>query len=260
MKTILSPQNRRRMLPVLSFILLMLTSLTWFGFHMAEEVESGILETLGLSEEVAGKYVFDSFERGYPVVSARIGRKIAAGDRAAAMREVCAYVKSYTQSDDFRKRWQDYRESYRPKPNPTPMDPAIVQMQRENLTTVIQQYEQIVKDMPDELKGQFEAALTEYRLQLKEVDDPYAGALRRWEAQYPASPDSLIRERLKAFIGVAETVNFDAKLVEGSDGIRRFADPAYENQSGDWKQCYRAGREATNIALAFSREWLAELQ
>lgn len=68
------------------------------------------------------------------------------------------------------------------------------------------------------------------------------------------NPDVTIRRRLEAFLEMSQTVDFDARL-----NGRQFADPEYEAMSGEWKMCFRAGREATLAAREEAEAWLEEL-
>ena len=40
----------------------------------------------------------------------------------------------------------------------------------------------------------------------------------------------------------------------------QFANPEYEKKSGQWKLCYRAGKEPVEAARAFAKEWLGEMK
>lgn len=39
-----------------------------------------------------------------------------------------------------------------------------------------------------------------------------------------------------------------------------FADAAYEQRSGNWKMCYRAGRDVVQAGRVEAERWLRELQ
>ena len=43
-------------------------------------------------------------------------------------------------------------------------------------------------------------------------------------------------------------------------GKKRFVNPIYESKNQEWKQGFRAGKEATEMARAFAKQWLSELQ
>ncbi len=50
----------------------------------------------------------------------------------------------------------------------------------------------------------------------------------------------------------------EKKLAAGTR--MRFEDPLLEKKPGEWKLCYRAGREAVAAARAAATAWLATLQ
>jgi len=64
-----------------------------------------------------------------------------------------------------------------------------------------------------------------------------------WETRYPDDPRMLVIRRIKQFLALSGSVDFNAKLVE-SGGRKRFVNPDYEAKPGEWKFCYRAGRES----------------
>ena len=75
------------------------------------------------------------------------------------------------------------------------------------------------------------------------------------EKQYPSDPDELIKKRLTDFLAISATVDFDEKLTDA----RMFVNPDYEKKSGQWKMCYRAGKEVVEAARAEAQKWLDEL-
>ena len=56
------------------------------------------------------------------------------------------------------------------------------------------------------------------------------------------------------------TAMFKAKLVGAQGSPRRFAREDYEAKPAEWKMCFRAGKEATEAARAFAREWIKSLE
>jgi|GEM_PF-844589 hypothetical protein len=74
------------------------------------------------------------------------------------------------------------------------------------------------------------------------------------EKKFPANPDDLVKKRLEKFMEISATVDFDARL-NGS----QFANPEYEKQSDEWKQCYRAGKAVIEAAREEVAAWLKEL-
>ena len=75
------------------------------------------------------------------------------------------------------------------------------------------------------------------------------------EKRFPADANVLIKQRLKEFLDVSATVDFDARL-NGS----MFANPEYEAKSGQWKMCFRAGKAVVEAAREEAKAWLKELE
>jgi hypothetical protein len=74
----------------------------------------------------------------------------------------------------------------------------------------------------------------------------------------PLDPMVLVAERLRKFMDVSAGVDFSAALT-GAGRDARFSNPAYEEQSSDWKMCFRAGKEAVDAARAEAADWLKTL-
>jgi hypothetical protein len=75
------------------------------------------------------------------------------------------------------------------------------------------------------------------------------------EKRYPSDANELIKQRLKEFLEVSADVDFSAQL-NGS----MFANPTYQAKSGQWKMCYRAGKEVVEVAREEAQAWLKELE
>jgi hypothetical protein len=95
-------------------------------------------------------------------------------------------------------------------------------------------------------------------MQREESTRRYQEDLKKWEAEYPESPAPVIAKRLKAFLDLSASVDFDAK-VESKNGKMRFVNPEYESKSSDWKLCYRVGKEPVAAARAAAAAWMKEL-
>jgi hypothetical protein len=68
----------------------------------------------------------------------------------------------------------------------------------------------------------------------------------------------LIAKRLREFLAVSADVDFAAKLTS-KNGKMIFENPSYEQKPGQWKMCFRAGKDATAAARAAAQAWLKEL-
>ena len=242
-----------------------------------------IVAQLGLSHADAAKNALDSFTGGFvPVYAIRTQLKTASAQtRAAIVEQVLTWTKAYVSSAEFRSAYAKAREEAKPaalEASGTADDAARAQQQefekqiaemrknaaqmppdqRKAVEEAIKQAIEMRKQMEsneDVKKAQREA----FEAQRTEDEEKYRKAMDDWKASYPADPKQLVAKRLRDFLAVSGTVNFEAKLVT-SGGTQRFADPKYEQQSADWKLCYRAGRLPVEKARAFAQAWLAELK
>ena len=69
----------------------------------------------------------------------------------------------------------------------------------------------------------------------------------------PALADALTRPQ---FLDDTAGIDYDAKT---SGASKTFVDAAYEAKPPLWKMGYRAGKETTEAARAFAKEWMEEL-
>ena len=100
----------------------------------------GALQRLGVSDEIARECIelnFTGTSWDIPNKSALKG--IVMGERASLVRELSRYVKTYTQTEEFRKAWLEYREGRKPSP-PERLDslPEMKRKQKEALESAIQ--------------------------------------------------------------------------------------------------------------------------
>jgi hypothetical protein len=82
-----------------------------------------------------------------------------------------------------------------------------------------------------------------------------AGTQKAWQSQFPEDPQGLIKTRLREFLEACRDVDFGAK-VDPESG--QFLDRKYEQQSSEWKLCYRAGPEAVAAGRAIATAWVEE--
>jgi hypothetical protein len=68
-----------------------------------------------------------------------------------------------------------------------------------------------------------------------------------------------IKTGLQTFLDDTKEVDYNATTKLNQYGKKIFTNPVYENKSYEWKACYRAGKEVTEVGRSFAKEWLAEL-
>lgn len=196
--------------------------------------------------------------------------------RASLVEQTLVWTKAYVNSPQFAKDYAAYREEMKPQPleRKLTVDQELEAARNKRIADLektkkdIQQLPaQYRKAAEDGIKAA-EAAQKQYDTpefrkmerdgivaDRKQQDDDHAKRMTKWEQSYPADPKLLVKSRLQQFLHETADVNYAAKLNGG-----RFADPAYEKKSGEWKLAYRAGKEPTDKARAFAQSWLAELK
>ncbi len=231
---------------------------------------------LGLSESAAREGFFESVDRGSPAFRSNVAKAfvaLPAAGRAAAVDAGFAWAKRHTASEAFTSAYARTREERMPIPpefERTVDDELKQQLEKETADRA-----QMLAALPAEQRAQMETVFTQLAAQQQ---DPQMVALRRqgieadrareqqnyqenlthWETNMPADPLVLVGRRLRAFLDVSADVNYAAELVTVGS-LRRFADPALESKPGEWKSCYRAGKEAVTAARTHAQEWLETL-
>ena len=153
--------------------------------------------------------------------------------------------------------------------------------QKQNLVKSMKEMEPMLKmDNPDIRKAAKEG-LTFLQKQLDEMSDPastlvklladgeklnyetnlanYKESLAKWEKEMPANCQAMIKIRLQQFLEETANVDFTAEL-KLQNGKRRFVNPDYEGKNSEWKQAFRAGKEATESARNFAEQWIKEIK
>ncbi|QJW88316.1 hypothetical protein HNV11_02470 [Spirosoma taeanense] len=120
---------------------------------------------------------------------------------------------------------------------------------------------------PAECKKQYLAYLKQqYRAeaahagQAPEIDKERLAEQRRKKAEFDAHADfrPLLKQRLQDFIALANSVDFEARLVP-MGYKHEFANPVYQRKPAEWKFLYRLGKEPVAEARLMAQQWLAEL-
>lgn len=250
--------------------------------HSAQDA----LAQLGLSPKAAGDAVMTGVTSGSANTWA-VAKAFKAADatvRAQLASGGIAWAKAYTQSAEFTSAYEKLRETRKPQApvyTDTPEEALEKQLakQKADAQKTAEQMKKSLETMTPDVRKQVEEGMKGAAAALAQMETPemrkimldgmrmeresrktqYAADLKKWESEYPASPTPLIARRLKAFLDLSASVNFEAK-VEPRDGKLRFTDPQYERKPSDWKVLYRAGRPAVDAARAAAQAWLAELK
>ncbi len=246
---------------------------------------AGFLETLKITADQAHMAIWDSFSYGnYAGPTSPEYHNFSKTVQLAMIKEIGAFAKAYSQTDDFKKRYAEHREGKKPvAPEPYQSTADMRKKMHESLANNIKDIEGKLSTYTGDTRKAVEQALVMLKQQLKENDDPknpmysaemeatikkayddrvkdYQREVAEWQAQNPESPHNLIKQRLTEFLQLSSTVDFSAKLQKGSDNKMVFVNPEYESKDENWKYIYRAGKEATDAARAIATQWLAEIK
>lgn len=250
-------------------------------FAAVVRTAADVLSELGIQEKRAHSSILDAIWYGqvnYRLPGGQDVFKAAPPEkRAAFVRAAAAFAKAYVNSDTFRQGYADSREGAKPKPpeaeGSSTSDEAkerkqAIEQARANLKTAKtaqerDMYAQIVKSLEDMDKmmssQEMQAMMASAGKAQRETEaKEYQADLKKWETDYPKDPNLLVARRLKEFLAMSATVDFQAQTVK-KGRVLKFVNPAYEEKPEDWKICFRAGKEAVDAARAVATEWLKEL-
>ncbi len=264
--------------------LLVLLALPLVALREAYRTGADVLRRLNISDDVARDCIWSSFRGMYlSIPDPRTLKSVATGDRAGIVKEIAAYARDYTKTDDFAKKYAEYRLSMKPEPPQPPksMDQQKKE-QKESLDKSIKEAEENMKSLSDENRKTIQGVIDVLKQQRTALDDPanpmfskqmeemsqqgyemqkeqYQKKVEQWEKDYPDSPKEMIRAWLRKFLEVSADVDFNARLKDGLGTSKMFVNPDYEAKPDQWKMCFRAGKPTVEAGRAFAKSWLAEL-
>ncbi len=192
--------------------------------------------------------------QSFRIPTAKLLPSVISGDKAAAAKELCEYVKKYVNSVEFATEYAKLREGAIPL---TDRGMSLSDLKRNSDVHRLN-----IKNYPNDTKyvAEQQKLLDESEKKIATMLDaakkPFPGK-EAWEKLYPADPAVMIKARLQEYLQVAATVDFNAKLTEPDKyKIKKFVNPAYEKKSLKWKAIYRAGKEVNDVVTSFVKEWL----
>jgi hypothetical protein len=250
----------------------------------AKKMAEDVWKQLGLTQSDANININSSFAQGsFYYYGAKNAAKIAAGDRATVIRELAAHAKKYSNSDEFKKKYEEVRK-YR-----TPEQPWIQhfsvdsfkEAERDRIQQAIKATEANANHANPKVRNAVPYRLESLRKELVALDDPnnrvikqrvdyvnrsneqamkqYQDKLTKFNTNYPADPKQLIKLRLQQILDITADVDYSAELKE-SWGKKVFVNPVYEKKPPEWKLAYRTGKQATDVLRGIAQQWLAELK
>jgi hypothetical protein len=239
--------------------------------------QSDVLRALRTNPPDAQQNVFSTLTGGSISLSgdSAVFRAASPEQRATLVRGVVAFARAYTAGAAFTRQYAEQRDSEKPEADRAADANDPLRAQQDG----IRQMEASLRSLPPDTRRQMEQQIAQMKTQLAaQSSDPSQKALREqlaaqqardsaashkqrmaeWNATYPADPRALIARRLRAFLDLSATVDFDARL-ERRDGKMRFVDEALEAKPLEWKMLYRAGKPAVDAARAAAQDWLRTL-
>ncbi|MDZ4795297.1 MAG: hypothetical protein SGI83_13535 [Bacteroidota bacterium] len=255
----------------IGLILIAITATAW---KMADD----IISKLGMEQEAAKNYIISNIIgrfsdepmeggvedgpansvyaqlKSFRLPTAKLLPAIITGDKAAAAKELCSYIKEYVGTEEFMNGYKKLKESSMPLTD-----------RGSSLTTLKRNSEVIrknIKNYPNDTKyvAEQQKVLDENEKRLTALLDaakkPFLNK-DKWEKAYPADPSVLIKKRLQEYLQLSATVDFTAKLT-GTGKKQTFLNPVYEKKSLKWKAIFRAGKEVNDVVTVLVKEWLKE--
>jgi len=181
-------------------------------------------------------------------------QSIITGDKKAAAKELCEYVKAYVESPAFHEAYQKQRASAKPyNEQPRQIDQAYL----ESIKKSIADMEAEAKKANDaQTKKMYGDIIADMKRQQKEQMDPTPNTTA-WKAKYPETVDSLIVKQLNFYLSELATVDFNAQTVQ-KGRVKIFAKQEYERKGKTWKYIYRSGKEVNDVVKVFVKDWLKQ--
>lgn len=236
---------------------------------------------LGVEESDARTELVQTVLNGsIPGLGAQAFKRATPAVRAALVQKAVTWAKAFTQSAAFKSAYDAARANGQPEPpQKTGTFREQLAKQRADLDAQAAEMRKSVAGQSKEIRDTVETAVTQMRAQLDAVaanpeqmktmeaataesqaaeQARYQDELRKFNAEHPAASASALALRLRRFLDVCGSVDFAATLVP-VDGRMKFANPQYEDQSSEWKLCFRAGREPVEQAKTLARAWLKDM-
>lgn len=268
------------------FIILSLLILTtvFYAGKLLDDRAKTLLQTIKLSEDNAKNTIFsDITSTSFYLPGIRELKSIALNDRASQVEVVGNYVKDFTKTEDFKKRYNDYRDSRKPQPPEKPKTVEELKKEyKENMQKSLQEMKVSKSQAPADQQAMFDETIKMLEQQLKDIDNPdnpmfspqmdeyskmaydqqmeqHKKDIAEWEAKYPVNnPKPLVKTWLESFLEQTKDVDFGAQTAIDKNRTL-FVKQEYERKNNFWKLCYRAGKETTEAGRKFAQNWLKEL-
>jgi hypothetical protein len=240
-----------------------------------------VLSLLGITPEAAKQAVNTILNSGVynPGLPAGAFKLMPAAARAEAVAAGVAWLKAYTASAEFKQQYAEIRETHKPSmPEFAGTPEEEIKKADEEQKQQAEESKKALSALPAAQRAQIEEAMKAAQAATAQMNTPEMRKMRLdaitaeragrtkqydqemviWKRDYPESAGPLIAKRLREFLAVSADVDFAAKLTS-KNGKMIFENPSYEQKPGQWKMCFRAGKDATAAARAAAQAWLKEL-
>jgi hypothetical protein len=264
----------------------LLIAVGFYAGHIIDDNANTLLKTIKLSEDEAENTIFSDISSAsafyFPGIKEL--KSVAENDRASQVQAVGKFVKDFTKTEDFKNRYNEFRESKKPSPPEKPK--TMEELKKENKESLEKSLEEMrttKASMPADQQAMFDETIKMLEEQLKRLDDPnnsmyspemdvymqqsydlqmeqHKKDIKDWEAKYPANnPNALIKTWLESFLEQTKDVDFNAQTAIDKNRTL-FVKQEYERKNNLWKLCYRGGKETTEAGRKFAQSWLNELK
>lgn len=267
------------------FILsLMIFASVFYAGKLIDDSAKTLLQTIKLSEDNAKNTIFsDISSASFYLPGIKELKSVALNDRAAKVEVVGNYVKDFTKTEEFKKRYNEYREQRKPTPPEKPKTAAELKKEyKADMQKSLEEMKVSKSQAPADQQAMFDETIKMLEQQLKDIDNPdnpmfspqmdeyskmaydqqmeaHKNDVAEWEAKYPANnPNPLIKNWLESFLDQTKDVDFSAQTAIDKNRTL-FVKQEYERKNNLWKLCYRAGKETTDAGRKFTQNWLKEL-
>lgn len=264
---------------------LLLLALVFLAGRLIDDRAKTLLQTIKLSEDDAKSTIFsDISSSSFYLPGIKELKSIALNERVSQVEVIGKYVKDFTATEEFKKRYNEYRESRKPTPPEKPkLAEELKADYKRDLQKSLEEMNVAKSQAASDQKAMFDETIKMLEQQLKEIDNPdnpmfspqmdeyskmaydqqmeqHNKDISEWELKYPVNnPKPLIKIWLESFLEQTNGVDFSAQTaIDKSRTL--FVKQEYERKNNLWKLCYRAGKETTEASRQFADNWLKELK
>lgn len=268
----------------LIFFPVLILFLGFVGNKTVDDKLKSLLQKFNQSDEYAKNNIFSNISGpSFYIPNIKVLKEMALGERAAMVEELGKYIKEYTSSEEFIKKYNDYRETRKPAPPEKPKSASELKEEyRQNLKNSIAEMKKTRTTVAKDQQAIYDDLIKGFEQQLSSIDDPnnsmfspemdtyseqsyqmqmeqYNKELSEWENSYPINnPKILLKKWIDRFLNDSKDIDFNAQL-KNDRGRQIFVNPEYERKSSQWKLYYRSGKAPVEAARNFAKAWLTEL-